>query len=47
MAMTGLTVGFRVIRHLFFLYPLFIDTLVHGGDMPVFHDSLKTGLGLW
>ncbi len=25
----------------------FIDTLVHAGDMPVFHDSLKVGLGLW
>lgn len=25
----------------------FIDTLVHAGDMPLFHDSLKVGLGLW
>lgn len=25
----------------------FIDTLVHAGDMPLFHDSLKVGFGLW
>lgn len=25
----------------------FIDTLVHTGDMPLFHNSLKVGLGLW
>lgn len=25
----------------------FIDSLVHTGDMPLFHNSLKVGLGLW
>lgn len=25
----------------------FIDTLAHVGDMPLFHDSIKVGLGLW
>ena len=25
----------------------FIDSLVHIGDMPLFHNSLKVGLGLW
>jgi membrane-bound metal-dependent hydrolase YbcI (DUF457 family) len=25
----------------------FIDSLVHAGDMPLFHNSLKVGFGLW
>lgn len=25
----------------------FIDTLAHAGDMPLFYDGLKVGLGLW
>jgi len=25
----------------------FIDSLVHTGDMPLFHNSFKVGLGLW
>ncbi|MBW2173533.1 MAG: hypothetical protein JRF64_02595 [Deltaproteobacteria bacterium] len=37
----GITLSVGVFSH------LFIDTLVHAGDMPFFHDSLKVGVGLW
>ena len=37
----GITLSVGVFSH------WFIDTLVHAGDMPLFHDRLKVGLGLW
>ncbi|MEN8143089.1 MAG: hypothetical protein ABFQ82_05775 [Thermodesulfobacteriota bacterium] len=37
----GIILGGGVLSH------WFIDTLVHKGDMPLFHNSFKVGLGLW
>ena len=37
----GITLSVGVFSH------WFIDALVHAGDMPLFHDSLKVGFGLW
>jgi hypothetical protein len=37
----GIVLGLAVLSH------WFIDALVHVADMPLLHDSLKVGLGLW